>query len=195
MTDMVMTLDFDQLTSKDPRIKYGFTKELLNIAANNPELLYDHFEHFQKMLRSENNIIKWTAIDIIGYLSAVDVDNKIDNKINDLIRFLHGGKLITCNHAIFALGNIAKSKKKYRRKILRELIEVSNDTFETEECKNIATGKVLDVFKSFPDEVRNNEAAVEFIVKATNNLRNSTKKKANQILLKLEKISKKEKSL
>ena len=195
MTDMVMTLDFDQLTSKDPRIKYGFTKELLNIAANNPELLYDHFEHFQKMLRSENNIIKWTAIDIIGYLSAVDVDNKIDNKINDLIRFFHGGKLITCNHAIFALGLIAKSKKKHRRKILRELIEVSNDTFETEECKNIATGKVLDVFKSFPDEVRNNEAAVEFILKATNNLRNSTKKKATQILLKLEKISKKEKSL
>ena len=138
MTDMVMTFDFDQLTSKDPGIKYGFTKELLNIAANNPELLYDHFEHLQKMLRSETNIIKWTAIDIIGYLSAVDVDNKIDNKINDLIRFFHDGKLITSNHAIFALGLIAQSKKKHRRKILRELIEVSNDTFETEEIHALA---------------------------------------------------------
>jgi hypothetical protein len=194
MTDMVMTLDFDQLSSKDPKIKYGFTKELLNIAANNPELLYDHFEHFQKMLSSDNNIIKWTAIDIIGYLSAVDVDNKTDNKISDLIGFLHEGKLITCNHAIFALGLIAQNKKKHLRKILSELIEVKNDTFETEECKNIATGKVLDVFKSFLGEVSKNEAAIEFIVKATNNLRNSTKKKATQILLKLEKISNKEES-
>jgi hypothetical protein len=192
MTDMVMNLDFDQLYSKDPRVKYGFTKVLLNIAANNPESLYGHFEHFLKMLRSDNNIIKWTAIDIIGYLSAVDDDNKTDNKINDLIKLLHGGKLITCNHAIFALGLIAQSKKKHIRKILRELIGISNDIFETEECKNIATGKVLDVFKSFPDEVKNDKAAVEFIVKASNNLRNSTKKKATQILLKLEKISKKE---
>jgi len=189
---MVMTLDFDQLTSKDPGVKYGFTKGLLNIAGNNPELLYDHFEHFRRMLRSDNNIIKWTAIDIIGYLSAVDVDNKTDYEINDLIKLLHCGKLITCNHAIFALGLIAQSKKKHLRKILRELIEISNDTFETEECKNIATGKVLDVFISFPDEVKNDKAAVEFILKATNNLRNSTKKKATRILLKLEKISKKE---
>jgi hypothetical protein len=191
MTDMVMTLDFDQLYSKDPRVKYGFTKELLNIAANNPELLYNHFEHFQKMLNSDNNIIKWTAIDIIGYLSVVDVDNKTDNKISDLIILLHGGKLITCNHAIFALGLIAQNKKKHRIRILKELIEVSNDTFETGECKNIATGKVLDVFKSFPGEVSNDKAAIEFIVNATNNLRNSTKKKATQILLKLEEINKK----
>lgn len=192
MTNTDITLDFDRLSSNDPGIKYGFTKELLNIAANNPESLYAHFEHFPKMLKSDNYIIKWTAIDIIGYLSAVDVDNKTDNKINDLIGFLHGGKLITCNHAIFALGLIAKSKKKYRRKILRELIGISDDTFETDECKNIATGKVLDVFKSFPDEVKNDKAAVEFIFKATNNLRNATKKKATLILLKLEKIRKKE---
>jgi hypothetical protein len=189
---MVMTLDFDQLYSKDPRVKYGFTKELLNIAANNPEFLYDHFEHFRKMLRSDNNIIKWTAIDIIGYLSTLDYDIKTDSKINELIKLLHDGKLITCNHAIFALGLIAQSTKKHRRKILRELIEISNDTFETEECKNIATGKVLDVFKLLLDEVRNDKAAVAFIVKATYNLRNSTKRKAIRILLKLEKISKKE---
>ena len=104
---MDMTLDFDRLYSKDPGVKYGFTKELLNIASNNPESLYNHFDHFREMLRSDNNIIKWTAIDIIGYLSAVGVDNKTDNKINNLIKLLHDGKLITCNHAIFAPGLIA----------------------------------------------------------------------------------------
>ena len=109
MTDMTITLDFDRCNSKDPGIKYGFTTELLTIAANNPELLYDHFKHFRKMLKSDNNIIKWTGIDIIGYLSALDNDKKTDKKIKDLIGLLHGGKLITCNHSIFALGLIAKN--------------------------------------------------------------------------------------
>jgi hypothetical protein len=69
------TIDLERLNSKDPRIKYGFAKELLEIGANNPELLYDHMDYWTKMLASENKILKWTAIDIIGYLSAADKES------------------------------------------------------------------------------------------------------------------------
>jgi hypothetical protein len=33
--------------------------------------------------------------------------------------------------------------------IIGELIAISNDNFDTPECKEIAIGKVLDTFKSF----------------------------------------------
>ncbi|MBI4645336.1 MAG: hypothetical protein HY738_01780 [Bacteroidia bacterium] len=185
---MITTFGFNKLISKDPKIKYGFTKELLKTGANMPESLYDHFEHFTEMLKSDNNIIKWTAIDIIGYLSAVDKDNKTDKKINDLIRLLHGGKLITCNHAIFALGLIAHNKHKHRKKIFKELLAISKDEFETDECKNIATGKVLDTIKSFLIDIKNDKAVIEFIKNATKSRRNSTKKKAEQLLQRLKKM-------
>jgi hypothetical protein len=174
-------INLDRLSSKDPRIKYGFAKELLEIGANNPELLYNHLDYWIKMTGSDNNILKWTAIDIIGYLSAADKDNKIDKLVSALYLFLHGGHLITCNHAIFALGLIAKNKPKLRNSIINELLLISKDTFETGECKNIATGKVLETLTSFLDDIRFNKDVIAFIEHARTNDRNATRKKAETL--------------
>lgn len=136
-------------------------------------------------MESDNTIFKWTAIDIIGYLSNVDKEDKIVEKINDLFNLLHAGKLITCNHAIFALGLIAQNKHHYLPQIIDELLAVSIDKFDTAGCKNIATGKVLDTLKLFLGEIRNDQKVVEFIRTATKKSRNSTKRKAEQLITKL----------
>ncbi len=70
----------------------------------------------QKLSTSDNNVLKWTVIDIIGYLSASGAENKTINKIHELIELLYQGVLITCNHAIFALGLIAKNKPEHKKK-------------------------------------------------------------------------------
>ncbi|MFN5849165.1 MAG: hypothetical protein ACK43K_11790 [Chitinophagales bacterium] len=179
---MTVNLDFDKLNSKYPKIKYGFTKELIQIGANHPEILYDHFDQWEKMLKSDNNIFKWTAIDIIGYLSAIDRNDKVDKDVDELIALLHDGKLITCNHAIFALGRIAKNKPKHKTKIIKHLLSISKDRFETAECKNIATGKVLETLKQFIPDITDNKAAIDFIHRATENTRNATKTKAIRLM-------------
>jgi hypothetical protein len=175
------TISLDKLSSRDPRIKYGFAKELLKIGAHSPELLYNDLDYWIKMTGSDNNILKWTAIDIIGYLSAADKDNKTDKLVNNLLLFLHGGHLITCNHAIFALSLFAKNKPELRHSIINELISISKDQFDTEECKNIATGKVLEALKNFLDDTRNHKEAVAFVEQAKNNTRNATRKKAETL--------------
>lgn len=187
---MTINLDFERLHSKDPKTKYGFIKELLRIGAINPEMLYGYFNHWNEMMLSENNIFRWTAIDIIGYLSSVDADNKTDEKINDLIGFLHSGNLITCNHAIFALGLIAQNKQQHQAKIIEEFLRIPDDMFETGECKAIAVGKVLESFKVYILDIKNDEAVLDFIRKATESQRNATKKKAFQLLQRIDKINK-----
>lgn len=184
---MITNTDLDKLNSKDPKIKYGFAKELLKIASEKPEQLYEHFDYWAELMTSDNNILKWTAIDIIGYLSAVDKDNRIDCLMPDLFNFLHGGVLITCNHSIFALGLIAQNKPNFKEKIINELIAISQDKFETNECKNIATGKVIEAFKPFTSDIKNNKTVMAFIENATKSERNSTKKKAEQLLKKIAK--------
>jgi hypothetical protein len=82
-------LDLDKLKSKDPKVKYGFTKELLNLGKGKPGLLYEYFDYWVEMLKSENNIFKWTATDLIGYLSAVDRENKSVRQIENLFDLLH----------------------------------------------------------------------------------------------------------
>jgi hypothetical protein len=186
---MTIKLDFEKLNSKDPKVKYGFTKELLEIAAINPGMLYDHFEQWNKMMLSDYDIYKWTAIDIIGYLSAVDVNNKTDEKIKDLIDFIHSGNLIACNHAIFALGLIAQNRSQHKAKIIEEFLRIPEDRFETRECKEVAIGKVLENFKFFILDIKSDEAALKFIREATESHRNATKKKAFQLLERIDKIT------
>lgn len=177
------TLDLNKLNAGDPKEKYGFIRELLKTGEEDPVRLYGHFECWSKMLESDNNILKWAAIDIIGYVSAVDTQNKTDKKIGDLFRFLHCGHLITCNHAISALGRVAKNKPDLKDKILKELISVSNDTYDTETCKDIAMGKVLEILGEYPEEIKDDKDILDFIDQAQSRKRLSTKMKADRLLI------------
>lgn len=184
---MLATFDFDKIKSSDPKVKYGFAKELLKTGASNPEQLYAYFEDVVNLLNNKSNVLKWTGIDLIGYLSAVDKDNKTDKQVAILKKVLHSGHLITCNHAIFALGLIAQSKPQYKKKIIKELLLIDKDTFDTDECNNIATGKVLEVFDNLFTDIKDDKRTLDFIHRATENSRNSTKKKAVQLTSKIKK--------
>ena len=63
-------INLADLSSNDPKIKYGCAKNLLVAAKENPAEIYPHLDFFVKLLDSENRILKWTAIDIIGYLAS-----------------------------------------------------------------------------------------------------------------------------
>lgn len=182
---MITALQFENLKSIDPNIKYGFTRELLKIGKESPEKLYKYFDKIATMIESENTIIKWTGIDLIGYMSSVDKRNKVDAYIPALKKFLHSGNLITCNKAVFSLGLIAKHKNKYRKKILDELLKIENDKFDTGECKNIAKGKVLETLLLFTEDISKNDSMIEFIIRETANTRNATSKKAFKLLDKI----------
>lgn len=68
------------------------------------------------------------------------------------------------------------------------MLLVDQGLFDTNECKNIAIGKVLEVLKSFISDIMNNKEAIDFINRATKNSRNATKKKAILLLNKIKKI-------
>lgn len=177
-------ITFDKLKSKDPKVKYSYAKELLKISSDNPHLLYPHYDYFVEMSNSDSNVLKWTAIDILGNLSVVDDQNKSESLIEDLYAFLQGGHLITCNHTIYALGEIAKNKSVLKSGIIETLLKVPTFSFNTEDCKNIAIGKVIDVLKKLEGDLRNNSQCIEFVNTAAQSNRASTQKKARNLLAK-----------
>lgn len=180
--------DLNHLNSADPNIKYGTAKELLQIATEEPALLVPNYDDWVRLMKSPNNILKWTAIEIIGHLSQVDPDNRSERQLKTLVTFLRDGKLITANHAISALGLIAMNKTRLRNKIIKALLAIRDYEFETEECKAIATGKVLEVLYDFLPEINNNKDALAFIKEAQNSQRNATRKKAGILQKKIKKV-------
>lgn len=65
---MTNILDFELLNAKDPKIKYAFTKQILQVSQKEPQLVFKYLGNIHKMLSSKNNIFKCTAIDVLGYL-------------------------------------------------------------------------------------------------------------------------------
>ena len=184
-------INLEDLFSKNPKVKYGCARKLLITAENSPASLYSDFDYFATLINSENRIIKWTAIDIIGHLSRVDKGKKIDRLIGKLFNLLDSGELITANHAISALSNIALAKPQYQNKITGELLKVEHYNYDTDECRNIAVGKVILALGSYVGSLLGNKSVIEFTKRQTANARPATSKKAEHLLTKLSKIDSK----
>ncbi len=177
-------IDLTALISKDPKVKYGYARNLLTFSRENPAEVYPDFDVLVKLLGNENKIIKWTAIDIIGHLAQVDKTGKIDKLMGEFFMLLDSGNLITAAHTITTLANIALAKPEHRQRITEELLKVEHYSYETDECRNIAIGKVILALSSYFDQLQERESCIEFARRQTNNTRNATGKKAEQFLKK-----------
>jgi hypothetical protein len=176
--------DFTDLLAEDPKIKYSCAKNILAFARENPAGVYPDLKFFAKLLDSENKILKWTAIDIMWALAKVDDLKTIDRLIESLFGLLHTGNMITANHAINALADIASAKPEYQEEITKELLKVERYSYDMAECRNICIGKVILAIDRYFGEMEDKEATLEFVKRQTKNTRNATGKKAEKFLTK-----------
>jgi putative endonuclease len=176
-------LKLEALSSLDPAVKYGAAKALMTAAREDPEALRPHTDYFVGLLESDNSILKWTAIDILGCVAGVS-GARIDFPVKKLFAMLDSGRLITANHAIAAMAAIAAARPGYRARITTELLKVGGYAYETEECRNIVLGKAILGFGSYVDRVSDRKEIVDFVRRHANNPRSATSKKALAFLKK-----------
>ena len=180
MKTLAKEINLADLQSDSAEVKYCCARNLIAIAKEDPAQLYPHIDTFIKLLDGDNNVMKWTAIIIIGNLARVDKEKKVDRLISKLVGFLNAGKLITANNATMALAGIAIAKPRYRKQITEELLKVEHYDYDTDECRNIAIGKVIEAIGSYSRQLKNKKAVIEFAQRQTKNTRNATRKKAER---------------
>jgi hypothetical protein len=180
-------LDFEKLTSSDTKVKYGFVNELLSMGREHPQDLYPYLPHIVALLDSGNNILQWTGLDLLGLLIAVDTDHRIRPLLTRLYRYLNTGKMITTNHTVWALFEIAKVESDDQNEILGEILKTQEYRYDTEECKNIVYGNIIKgasaIYPNIKDE-STKKKFYDFIGRQTANSRNATKKKAEAFIKK-----------
>jgi len=184
MKSTIDRINLADLQSDSAEVKYCCARNLIAIAKENPARLYPDIDTFVKLLDGENNVLKWTAIIIIGNLAKVDKEKKVDRLIGRLVGFLNAGKLITANNATMALASIAIAKPRYQKQITKELLKVEHYEYDTDECRNIAIGKVIEAIGSYSSQLQDKKAVIEFAERQTQNTRNATRKKAERFLKK-----------
>jgi HEAT repeat protein len=170
------------LSSDRANVKYPAAKKLIAIAEKNPRRLYPYLNQLVQLLKSENNILRWMAIDIVGYVSCLDKERRADESVRSLIDFLQAGKLIAANHAIDALSHIALTKPEWRERITNELLKCETFKFETDECHNVVMGKVVQALGVYLKPPDFDARILKFLRRQTRNTRSATRKKAEKML-------------
>ena len=94
--------------------------------------------------------------------------------------------MITVNHVIECLMYISMAKPDHKNKTTKELLKIKNYVYDTDECKNIIYGKMIEAFDKYIESV--NKDIKIFVEEQTKNTRNSVKKKAEKLLKKWNKI-------
>lgn len=180
-------INLQNFFSDNPKIKYACAKQAIAVSQKNPEKLYPDFDFFLQFLRGENKILKWTAIRVIGSLSQIDGQKKVDKVIPEMINLLHDKNLITAANAIGALSEIAQNKQNYGEKILQALLKVEKAKYYhkgeiSPECTNVAIGHVIPSLEKFGQEVYQRDDVKRFLKRQTKNTRLKVKHMAHQLL-------------
>jgi hypothetical protein len=180
-------MTFDNLFSKDTKLKYKTVKEYANTAKESPQKVYPEIEKFVGLIDNENNILKWTAIDIIGYCAKIDVQKKIDPIINVIIKHLNCGKMVTAAHAMSSLTDIALGKPEYKNKIINGILKTEGYKYDTEKCHYILMGKLITAFDKLIDDIGKNKNVKDFLERQTESINKPNRNKAEKLLKKMKK--------
>lgn len=175
---------FAGISSTNPKTKFGSAKTLRIISETNPQVLYSKVELFANLLKSNNTILKWMAIDVIANLTAVDTQNRFNGYFEKFYGCFHEGSLITASHVVDGSGKIALYKPELQDKITEELLKVEEVPLPTSECRNILIGKAINAFGAYYDKIEDRESVIAFVERQLNNSRHATKTKAEKFLKK-----------
>ena len=176
--------------SKKGSIKFGCGKVLRIISERHPEALYPHIDTFIKLLDSENNIMKWEGIYVIGNLACVDKAKRIDTILTRYLKPIKGPVMITAANVIGSAAKIAAAKPYLAERIAKAMLNVQHAEYATAECRNVALGHALDAFEIFFDKIKNKQPVIDLVTKQMDNTRNSTRKRAEKLLKKWQRQAK-----
>jgi len=174
------------LSSTNPRIKYGCAKALRSVSAESPTTLYHEFDFFANLLDSENKILRWNAMDILGNLTVVDARGRFDELFENYFSLLGDKVMITAAHVVDNSGTIATAKPHLAQRITGELLNLERIP-RNQECTNILAGKAILAFGRYFDQIEDKEKVLSFVKRQLGSTRNATRKKAEQFLRKFEK--------
>jgi hypothetical protein len=110
------------LGNKDRNVQSDCLKVLYEIGYLEPELIADHVGDFLLLLRSKNNRMVWGAMIAIATVSTVK-PKEIWKSIDDVLRAVENGSLITVVWGVKALAGVASTSKAYRAKLFPALMK------------------------------------------------------------------------
>jgi hypothetical protein len=110
------------LWNKEPNIQSDCLKVLYELGYLAPELIVEYVEDFIKLLKQRNNRMVWGGMIALSTVAGLQAD-KIFPHVDEIIKAMEAGSVITMDNGIRTLALVASKKDEYRQVIFPYLID------------------------------------------------------------------------
>jgi hypothetical protein len=110
------------LWNKEPNIQSDCLKVLYELGYLSPELIVEYVEDFIKLLKQRNNRMVWGGMIALSTVAGLQAD-KIFPHVDEIIKTMEAGSVITMDNGIRTLALVASKKDEYRQVIFPYLID------------------------------------------------------------------------
>jgi hypothetical protein len=173
---------FSGLNADKASVRFRSSKVLLLISKGKPAVLYPHIDSVFGLLESENNIMKWGAIHMIGDLARVDSKKKIDRILGRYLEPIPGPELVAATNVIGGAAKIGAAKPNLTDKIVRAILKAEKGRYRTSECRNIVLGHAIEALDQLFSQSKQKEPIAKLVKRQLKNRRNATRKKAERFV-------------
>ena len=171
------------ILSKDEKIRFKCFNILLKISENTPDVIYNKWGYFDKLLESDNNYHKYIAIHIISNLIKIDKENKFEKTFDKYFNILEGDKAMAAGHVVKCSGKIVKAKPNLEEKITNKLLNI--DELHKGRQKELIKAYAIEAFYDYYNEIKSKEKILDFIRQQLESGSPKTRKIAKDFLEKI----------
>ncbi|MFN7996123.1 MAG: hypothetical protein U0Q18_21110 [Bryobacteraceae bacterium] len=173
-----------RVSGKHACAKFDAIKTLRVISEHSPHRVYPEFDTFAALLRSDNGILRWNAMLILGNIACDDAEQKLDLILDDYLAPIAGPHLIDAANAMRGAAAIACAKPYLADAIVAGILRVETAMYATPECRKIAIGHAITALDRLITIATDRHAIHRFVVRQLENSRPATRKKAETFLRK-----------
>ena len=112
----------ENLWNKEPNIQSDCLKVLYELGYLAPDLISGYVEDFLRLLKQRNNRLVWGGMIALSTIASLQAD-KIFPHVEDIIKTMKSGSVITNDAGIKTLTGVAARNEAYRTRILPYLLE------------------------------------------------------------------------
>ncbi|MCP1223152.1 hypothetical protein [Sebaldella sp. S0638] len=169
------------LTHKHIMVYYHCYYILDRATSRNPELFYNDWKNFEKLLDHDNSYHRTIGLVMISNLIKVDKEKYFDRISDRYFMFINDEKITTARDCVVCTGKILKQRSDYIDKVIKLYLDMEKI------CKFKENQKALllyDMFVIFDEFYEKTSFKKEIDKKILDNLKNSspkTRKKANEL--------------
>jgi hypothetical protein len=173
----------DGVLSKKDAVRYNSFKALNFLSEKHPEKLYEKWDFFANLMRSDNTHHKYIAIYIIANLTKVDSENRFENLFNAYYDLLGDRSVIPAAHVAVNSGKIALAKPELQAEITNRLLDIDSTV---QRHKDLVKASAIEAFDAYFKESEGKARIIEFVKAQLNCESPKTRKKAKAFLKKWE---------